>query len=64
VPAYFKINKERRLVMSTAAGVLTLADALTHQESLLMNPNFHPSFCQLIDFKWMKKTARLRIRES
>ena len=50
MPAYFKIDKERRLVMSTAAGVLTLADALTHQESLLKDPDFDPSFCQLIDF--------------
>jgi hypothetical protein len=50
MPAYFKIDKERRLVMSTAAGVLTLADALTHQESLLRDPDFDPSFSQLIDF--------------
>jgi hypothetical protein len=27
-----------------------LADALTHQESLLKDPDFDPSFCQLIDF--------------
>jgi hypothetical protein len=45
MPAYFKIDKERRLVMSTAAGVLTLADALTHQESLLKDPDFDASFC-------------------
>ncbi len=34
MPAYFKIDKEHRLVMSTLSGVLTLADALAHQENL------------------------------
>jgi hypothetical protein len=49
MPAYFKIDKERRLVMSTGAGVFTMTDALAHQENLLKNPDFEPNFSQLMD---------------
>ncbi len=44
MPAYYKIDKERRVVMSTVAGVFTLADGLAHQEKLLKDPHFDPSF--------------------
>jgi hypothetical protein len=47
--AYFKIDKEHRLVMSTLSGVLTMADALAHQENLRKHPDFDPSFSQLMD---------------
>ena len=49
MPAYFKIDKERRLVMSTISGVFMLADGLSHQEKLLKDPDFAPSFSQLLD---------------
>ncbi len=49
MPAYFKIDKEHRLVMSTLSGVLTLADALAHQENLRKHPDFDPTFSQLMD---------------
>jgi hypothetical protein len=49
LPAYFKINKERQLVISTFSGVLTLEDGFAHQERLLKDPNFVPTFSQLID---------------
>jgi len=35
--------------MSTISGVLTLADALAHQENLRKHPDFDPSFSQLMD---------------
>jgi len=47
--ASYKIDKERRLVMSTGSGVLTLADLLAHQEKLLADPDFSPDFSQLWD---------------
>jgi hypothetical protein len=50
VPAHYKIDKERRLVMSTGSGVLTMADLLAHQEKLRKDPDFDPSFSQLSDF--------------
>jgi hypothetical protein len=49
MPAYYKIDKERRLVMTTCGGVFTFADALMHQENLLKDSDFDPSFSQLVD---------------
>jgi hypothetical protein len=49
MPAYFRIDKERRLVMSTFSGVFTVADGFLHQEKLLKDPAFDPSFSQLLD---------------
>jgi hypothetical protein len=53
--AYFKIDKDRRLVMSTAVGVFTLNDGLAHQEKLLKHPDFSPNFSQLLDFLHVTK---------
>jgi len=47
--AFYKIDKERKLVMTTASGVLTMAEALGHQEKLRKDPDFAPSFSQLFD---------------
>jgi hypothetical protein len=64
MPAYFKIDKERRLVMSVAAGVLTMDETLAHQEKLLKDPDFDPSFSQLWDLtqitKWEITAADMR----
>jgi ATP phosphoribosyltransferase regulatory subunit HisZ len=49
MPFSYKIDKQRRLVMSTAAGVLSKADVLWHQDQLLKDPDFDPSFSQLSD---------------
>jgi len=49
MPAYFKIDKERRLVMSTWSDVVTRADAFAHQENLRKHPDFDRSFSQLVD---------------
>jgi hypothetical protein len=49
MPAYFRIEKNKRLVMSTLSGVFTLADGLAHQEKLLKDPDFDPNFSQLLD---------------
>ncbi len=53
--AYFRIDKERRLVMSTAAGVITVADGLAHQDRLMTDPDFDPSFSQLMDLTHITK---------
>jgi hypothetical protein len=49
MPAYFKIDKQRSLVISTMDGVFSLADGLAHQEKLLKDPDFAPNFRQLLD---------------
>ncbi len=50
MPAFYKIDKERRLVLSTASGVFTLADAVSHMERLSKDQDFDPTFSQISDF--------------
>jgi hypothetical protein len=50
MPAFYKIDKEHRIVLSTAHGVLTRADVLAHQENLLKDPDFDPGYSQIFDF--------------
>src|SRR5258707_12243260 len=49
MPAFYQIDKQHKLVKSTATGVLTLADVASHREKLLNDSDFDPSFSQLID---------------
>jgi hypothetical protein len=42
-------------VMSVAADVFTIDDALAHQEKLLKDPDFDPSFSQLWDLTQITK---------
>jgi hypothetical protein len=49
MPAFFRIEKKRRLVISTISGVFTLADGLAYQEKLLKDADFDPHFSQLVD---------------
>jgi hypothetical protein len=55
MPAFYKIDKERKLVMSSGSGVLTIEDILMHQERLLEDPDFDSSFSQLTDFTQFAK---------
>ena len=50
MPVFYKIDKERRVVLSTASGVVTLADAVSHMDKLSKDPDFDPSFSQISDF--------------
>jgi hypothetical protein len=49
MPCDYVIDKERRLVLSTAWDVLTAAEALDHQNRLRNDANFNPNFAQLGD---------------
>jgi hypothetical protein len=49
MPAFYKIDKQRKLVMSKGTGVLTMTEALAHQRKLLKDPDFDPSYSQLLD---------------
>lgn len=49
MPATYEIDKQRRLVITTCLDQLTLADGLAHQEKLQKDPDFDPSFSQLMD---------------
>lgn len=50
MPVHYKIDKERRLVVSTASGVLTPEDIFAHQKALGKDPDFDRMFSQLSDF--------------
>lgn len=50
MPEFYKIDKERRLVLTTGSGVVTLADAVSHMDKLSKDPDFDPSFSQIMDF--------------
>lgn len=60
MPAFFKIDRERGLVITTAAGVLTLADGLALQENLRKHPDFDPGFSQLMDCSHVTKVELTR----
>jgi hypothetical protein len=49
MPFFYKIDKERKLVISTAAGELTKADVQLLQDQLRKDPDFDPNFSQLSD---------------
>jgi len=51
MPVFYKIETERRLVLSTASGALSQADVLAHQQKLLNDPDFDPTFSQIADFR-------------
>jgi hypothetical protein len=57
VPASYEIDKDQKLVFSTASGVLTLDDGLAHQDQLLADKDFDPAFSQLIDFTGVTEMA-------
>jgi len=49
MPLSFAIDKQLRLVISTASGTVTYSDIAAHQVGLKNHPDFDPSFDQLID---------------
>jgi len=55
MPVFYKIDKERKIVMSSGSGVLTIEDIIGHQERLLNDPEFDPSYSQLSDFTHVTK---------
>jgi len=55
MPAFFEIEKDHRLVITSASGVVTMAEALAHNQNLRKHPDFDPSFSQLIDLSDVTK---------
>jgi len=55
MPAFYKIAKERRVILSTASGIFTLADALAHQGQILADPDFDNRYSQLLDLSHVTK---------
>ena len=49
MPVQYVIDKERRLVITTASDRVTFAEARAHQEGLRDDPDFRPEFNQFLD---------------
>ena len=49
MPAKYAIDRERKLIISSAWGTMTDDDVLEHHRSLRTDPDFDPTFRQLID---------------
>ncbi|HYM77524.1 MAG TPA: hypothetical protein VE377_16250 [Candidatus Dormibacteraeota bacterium] len=49
MPCRYIIDKEKHLVISSAWGRLTFPEANAHEDQLVSDPDFDPSFDQLID---------------
>jgi hypothetical protein len=49
MPADYKIEKSKKMVFSLAYGNLTDQDVFMHQGKLRTDPDFDPSFSQLVD---------------
>jgi hypothetical protein len=59
MPVTYKIDKERRLVSSSAFGVVTREEILDHQRRLVVDPDFSPTFSHIADFT---RTTKLEIK--
>ena len=49
MPMRYTIDRDRRVVLSTASGALHYDEVREHQQQLLDDPNFDDQFDQLID---------------
>jgi hypothetical protein len=55
MPLFFHVDKARKLVMTTASGVVTRSDVDTHFQKLLKDPDFDPRFSELGDYTHLTK---------
>jgi len=55
MPYSYVIDKDRRLVISTVWGEITLETIMGHQTALAQEPAFDPQFRQLADFTGVTK---------
>jgi len=55
MPVSYEIDKEECLIVCTATGVCTLADVVRFREQLRADPDFDPTFCQLVDATGMTR---------
>jgi hypothetical protein len=56
MPAFYKIDKERKLVLTTGSGFVTKEEVSTLQDHMLNDPEFDPSFSQVADFAQITNT--------
>ena len=59
MPADYTIDKSLRMVFSKAYGIIADQDVYAHQEKLRDDPDFDPSFSQLVDCTGVTKADDL-----
>ncbi len=55
MPAWYKIDTSYKMVLSSGSGTVTITEMLEHQRKLFDDPDFDPTFSQLIDFTHVTK---------
>jgi hypothetical protein len=53
----YTIDKERRLIITTASGQLTMADVSELKSKLLNDPDFDLSYAHLVDMRALNSTS-------
>jgi len=56
MPAFYKIDKERKLVLTTGSGFVTKEEIITLQDQMRNDPEFDPSFSQVANFAQLNNT--------
>jgi hypothetical protein len=56
MPCTYTIYQDKRLVVTTASGVFTFAEAMAHEDKIYSDADFDPTFVHLIDATAITKT--------
>jgi GAF domain len=56
IPTFYKVDRERKLVLTTGSGFVTREDVLTLQDRMSNDPEFDTSFSQVVDFAQLTDT--------
>ena len=56
MPTFYKIDTERKFVLTTGSGFVTKQDVFTLQDQMSSDPEFDPSFSQVADFAQLTGT--------
>jgi hypothetical protein len=56
MPCNYTIHRDKRLVVTTASGVLTFAEAMALEDKMYEDPAFDPTFLHLIDATGITRT--------
>ncbi len=57
MPISYRIDRERKLVLTTATGVLTDDELLDHKQALIGDPEFEPGMRELSDVRTIERLA-------
>jgi hypothetical protein len=57
MPIEYTIDIPRRFILTTASGEVTAPEVMNHQNRLMRDPFFDPTFSQLVDFSSVTRVA-------